>query len=108
MRKLIVMAVLALSVAFVGSALAADGAALFKAKCLACHGPDGKGTAMAPAFQDNKFIKTSEDDVIAQTIKNGRAGDQKKYKQFVLAMPPAPLTDDEISAVITYLKSLAE
>ncbi len=79
MRKLIVMGVLALSVAFAGAALA-DGAAIFQSKCLACHGPEGKGTAMAPAFQGNEFIKTSEPDVIAETIKNGRAGDQKKYK----------------------------
>ncbi len=110
MRKLIVMGVLALSVAFTGSVLASDGAAIFKSKCLACHGPDGKGTAMAPAFTDSEFIKTSDADVIAATIKDGRAGDQKKYKQFVLAMPAQKgnLSDDEIAAVITYLKSIAK
>jgi mono/diheme cytochrome c family protein len=106
MRKLIVMGVLALSVALAGSAFA-NGAAIFRSKCLPCHGPEGKGTAMAPAFQGNEFIKTNEPDVIALTIKNGRAGDQKRYTQFVLAMPPAPLTDAEILEVITYLKSLA-
>jgi mono/diheme cytochrome c family protein len=110
MRKVIVMGVLALSLAFAGSAIASDGAALFKSKCSACHGPDGAGTAMAPGFTGNEFIKTSEAGVIAETIKNGRVGDQKKYKQFVLAMPAqkGALSDDEISAVITYLKSLAK
>ncbi len=99
----------ALFIGFAGTTLAADGAAIFKSKCLACHGSEGKGTAMAPAFQGNEFVKTSESDVIAQTIQNGREGDQKMYKQFVLAMPPQKgvLSADEISAVITYLKSLA-
>lgn len=94
--------------AFAGSALAADGASIFKSKCLACHGPDGKGTAMAPAFAGNDFIKNSSEDEIKHVIKSGRAGAAKKYKNFALSMPPQSLSDAEISAVITYLKSLAK
>jgi hypothetical protein len=65
---------------------------------------------MAPAFQGSEYVRTSEPAVIAKTIEDGRAGDQKKYKQFVLAMPPhkGVLSVDEISAVVTYLKSLAD
>ncbi len=110
MRKLIVMGVLALSVAFAGSVLAADGAAIFKSKCLACHGADGGGMAgLAPSLKDSEFVKTSEPDVIAKTIADGRAGDQKTYKNLPLAMPPQKdiLSAEEIAAVITHIQSLA-
>lgn len=109
MRRLIGIGVVALSVAFAGTALAADGAAIFKAKCSPCHGPEGQGTAMAPAFKGNAFVKESKEDVIAQTILNGRAGAEKKYKQFAIAMPPQKgvLSPDDIKAVIGHLKSIA-
>lgn len=108
MRKLLGVGIVALSVAFAGSALAADGAAIFKAKCSPCHGADGQGTAMAPAFKANKFINDSKEDAIAEVIKNGRAGAQKLYKQFAIAMPKQTLNDDEVKAVIGHLKSIAK
>ncbi len=111
MRKLIVMGVLALSVAFVGSAVASDGAAVFKSKCMACHGADGGGMAgLAPSLKDSEFVKTSAPDVVAQTIEDGRAGDQKTYKNLPLAMPPQKgiLSADELSAVVAYIQSLAK
>ncbi len=110
MRKLIVMGVFALSVAVAGSALAFDGAAIFRSKCLACHGPKGKGTEIAPAFRGNEFIKNSEVDVIIDVVKNGRPLDQKRYEEYSMTMLPQKdnLTDAEISAVITYIKYLAK
>lgn len=107
MKKLIGMGILALGVAFSGSALAADGAATFKAKCAACHGADGQGTAMAPAFQGNDFIKTSKDADISAVITAGRDGAAKKYKNFAIGMPKQSLAGDDLSAVIAHLKSLA-
>jgi mono/diheme cytochrome c family protein len=107
MRKLIGVGVVALSMAFAGSALAADGASIFKSKCLACHGPDGKGTAMAPAFTGSDFIKNGSTADLTSVIKDGRAGAAKKYKNFALSMPPQALSDAEISAVISYIKSVA-
>lgn len=94
--------------AFTGTALAADGAAIFKAKCVACHGNDGAGTAMAPAFKGNAFIKDSKAEDIAAVVKNGREGAAKKYKNFALAMPKQTLNDDEVKAVVDYLKGLAK
>ena len=44
--KRIVIALAA--VAFATTAIAADGAALYKSKCAACHGADAKGSKMAP------------------------------------------------------------
>lgn len=91
-----------------GTALAADGGAIFKAKCSACHGAEGQGSAMAPAFQANKFVADSPASDIAEVIKNGRAADAKKYKQFPLPMPKQTLSDEEIAAVIEHIKSIAK
>ncbi|MEK7678793.1 MAG: c-type cytochrome, partial [Deltaproteobacteria bacterium] len=97
------------SLAYAGSALAADGAAIFKAKCLPCHGPDGAGTAMAPAFKGNAFIKDGKLEDIMAVVTNGRAGAEKKYKQFAIAMPPqkGAMSEADIKAVVEYGKTLA-
>lgn len=109
MRKLIGFGVVALSLAVAGSAMAADGAAIFKSKCSPCHGAEGQGTAMAPKFQGNAFITGGKDADIHATIKNGRAGAEKKYKNFAIAMPAQgkTLSDEDITAVIGHLKTLA-
>ena len=108
MKKLLGVGVLALSLAYAGSAPAVDGAHIFKAKCSPCHGTEGQGTAMAPAFKGNAFVKGSPDATVAETIKNGRFGDGKKYKQFAIGMPAhKAMSDDEIRAVVAHLKSLA-
>ncbi len=108
MKKLMGIGVFALSVAFAGSALAADGAAIFKSKCSACHGANGEGTAMAPAFKGNDFIKKSSVAEISLVVKNGREGAAKKYKQFAIAMPAQKtMSDDDIKAVVEYVKTLA-
>ena len=105
MRRLIGIGALSLSVAFAGTAFA-GGADIYKAKCMPCHGMDGAGSAMAPAFKDNEFIKSGTLEDIASVIKNGITGADKKHKQFALDMPPQPLSDAEISEVVDYLKSL--
>lgn len=106
MKRLFAVGVFAVAVAFSGTATAADGAAIFKTKCVACHGADGKGTPMAPAQAGNDFIKNSKEADIIAVIKNGREGAAKKYKQFAMAMPKQVLSDDETKAVVAYLKSL--
>ncbi len=108
MRKLILSGVIAVSVAFAGTALAADGATIYKGKCSPCHGLEGQGTAMAPAHQGNDFIKKSSVEEIAKVVKNGREGAAKKYKQFAIGMPAQKtMSDEDINAVIVYEKGLA-
>ncbi|OGP15133.1 MAG: hypothetical protein A2054_05680 [Deltaproteobacteria bacterium GWA2_55_10] len=89
-------------------AAAADGGAIFKSKCSTCHGAEGQGTAMAPAFKGNEFIKNSAENDIAQVIKNGRNGAEKKYKQFAIGMPKQTMNDEEVKAVVAQLKSIAQ
>lgn len=92
---------------FGGAAFAADGAAIYKAKCAACHGADGQGTAMAPAFKGSEYMKTAKDAEIADVITKGREGAAKKYKQFAIGMPKQSLSEDEVKAVTDYLRTLA-
>lgn len=99
---------IAVALAFSAPAFAADGAAIFKSKCSACHGQEGAGTAMAPAFKGNAFIKNSSEADIAQVLKNGRNGAEKKYKQFAIGMPKQTMNDDEMKAVIAQIKTFAK
>lgn len=96
------------------SAMVADteaivkGAALFKTKCAACHGADGVGTAMAPAFKPNDWVRDSSDSDIADTITKGREGAAKRYKKFVIGMPAQKgLSEAEVDSLVAYLKDLA-
>jgi mono/diheme cytochrome c family protein len=109
MRKLLGIGILALGVAaFAGTAMAADGMAIYKAKCAPCHGADGQGTAMAPAFKGNAWVKGAADADVAGTIVNGREGAAKKYKQYAIGMPKQKLADDEVKAVVAALKDMAK
>ncbi|MCL4872989.1 c-type cytochrome [bacterium] len=100
---------LAVAVAItVGSvSFAADGGSVFKSKCSTCHGAEGQGTAMAPAFKGNAFVKNSAEADIAKVIKEGRNGADKKYKEFAIGMPKQTLNDDELKAVISQIKGMA-
>lgn len=104
---MILSGVVALGLAVSGSAMAADGAAIFKAKCSPCHGADGQGTAMAPAFKGNEFVKSSGEDQITEVIKNGREGAAKKYKNFAIGMPKQNLNPEETKAVVDFIKAMA-
>ena len=72
------------------------GAALFAETCAACHGADAKGdngpnlTAL--------WAAGATDDRVTQTIRGGIAG---------TVMPPSAATDEEIRAIVAYLRTLA-
>lgn len=107
MKRLVGLGVIALAVAFAGTAVAADGAAIFKSKCAMCHGQNGEGGTMGAKFQGNAFVKDSKAEDIAAVLTNGRAGAAKKYKDIKMDMPKQTLTADESAAVITHIKGIA-
>jgi cytochrome c6 len=92
--KRILFAVLAVSLA--GAALAADGAAIYAAKCTACHGKDGKGTPVGQKMgaHDLTALKDSEAEIVG-TITNGD-GKMPAFKQ--------KLSAEEIQAVAKFVK----
>ena len=81
---------------------AADGAAVFKAKCAMCHGADGSAsTGMGKSMglkplSSPEVQKMSGADLTA-LVTNGK-GKMPAYK--------GKLSDDEISAVVKYVKTL--
>ena len=107
MKRIIAGALMVLALGSMGIAEAGDGAVIYKAKCLPCHGADGKGTAMAPAFAGNEFVKASTEEQITEVILKGREGAKKAYKQFAIGMPAQKLSADEAKDVVAYLKTLA-
>ncbi len=90
--KRILAAILAIGLAgAAGTALAADAAATYKAKCAACHGADGKKKG------DLTAVKGSDADV-ARTIADGiPAKKMPAYK--------GKLSDEEIQGVAKYVKN---
>jgi cytochrome c oxidase cbb3-type subunit 3 len=79
----------------------ADGAAIFRRNCMMCHAADGKGSDAfkTPNFTDAKWQSSTKDKEMREAIKNGKKG---------TAMPGFGdrLKDEEISAVIAYIRSL--
>ena len=108
MKRMLAGAAAVLALGSFTLALAQDGAAVYKSKCMPCHGPEGKGTAMAPAMVGSQFIKTASDQELTDIILKGREGAAKKYKQYAIGMPAQKLSDDETRSVIAYMKDLVK
>ncbi len=98
---LVAAGLLVSSFAFHAAVPAADGSAVFKNNCMMCHGADGKGfpALKTPDFTDPKWQAATKDKEIREAIKNGKKGTA------MLAFGNK-LSDEEISAVITYIRSL--
>lgn len=95
------------------STAAERGEELFAAKgCAACHTTDGSasiGPTMKGLFgretemEDGSRI-TSDEEHIANEIRNPN---EQVVKGFPPVMPQVPLTDDELNALVAYLKTLS-
>ncbi len=86
---------------FVLELAGADGEAVFKARCVACHGNDGKGQAAigTPDFTSPKTLSGLSDADIIDTITNGRKGT-------IMPAWKGKLSDEEVTALAAYLRSL--
>jgi cbb3-type cytochrome c oxidase subunit III len=85
------------------------GKAIFMGKglCTACHGPDAKGTALAPNLTDEEWLHADGTvATIAKVVKEGVA-QPKKHPAPMPPMGGAQLTDAEIQAVAQYVASLS-
>jgi len=91
---LFVICTLAISIAM--PAFAADGAATYKAKCAACHGPEGQGK-VGPAVKGTALTA----DQIADLLTKGNDAKKVPHKKAV-----AGLAAEDAKAVADYVKTL--
>jgi len=85
---------LALSVAL--PVFAADGAATFKAKCAACHGPEGQGK-IGPALKGTSVTA----DQITDMLTKGNDAKKPPHKK-----PLSGLSAEDAKAVADFVKTL--
>ena len=107
MKKLILIAA-TFGFAAALTASAADGKANWDSLCAKCHGADGKGqTKMgqklgAKDFSDAKVQADLKDDAAFKAIKEGLKDQDGK----TLMKPFDTLSDDEIKALVQYVRTL--
>ena len=102
MRKTLVLTLGVLLILAAATAMAADGAALFKAKCAACHGADGSGeTAVGKAMKIRDLrsadVQKQSDADLTKTIEGGK-GKMPVFK--------GKLNEEEVSAVVKFIRTL--
>ena len=80
--------------------------------CTTCHGATAQG-GLGPSWVglsgstvqlDDGSKVTADDAYLAESIRTPSA---KKVAGYSLAMPPIPLSDEEVAAVVAYIDSLA-
>lgn len=102
-RKLFAIILTAATLLIVPAAFAAaDGAALYKAKCASCHGADGSGqTAMGKAMKLRDLrspeVQKQTDAELTKITTDGK-GKMPAYK--------GKLTDDGIKALVAFMRTL--
>ena len=102
MKKLALLLAACAVIALVGApvAQAADGKALYEAKCAMCHGKDGVAKPMAKGsanFNDAKWQGATKPEAIETVIADGK-GKMKGYKDKMSA--------EEVKAVAGYVKTI--
>jgi cytochrome c553 len=95
-RVLIVLTIVALSIAATMPAFAADGADTFKAKCAMCHGPEGQGK-IGPALKGTAVTA----DQITEMLTKGNDAKKPPHKK-----PLNGLSADDAKAVADFVKTL--
>jgi len=102
--RVVVVAILSAAV-FLGPVAKADdsGGSTYKAKCSACHGPDGKGETATGKSMKVKDLASDEvqklsDADLSAAITNGK-GKMPAYKT---------LTSEQLKSLVAYTRSFAK
>ena len=86
-----------------GSALAADGAALYTAKgCSACHGADAK-TPIMPLYPK---IAGQSKEYVTQQMNDIKSGDRSNGQSATMKGIMAGVSDEETAAIAEYISGL--
>ncbi len=111
----LLMSSMVVIVLFVGSSFStavdqteADGAAVYKANCMVCHGETGGGIpgAFPPLEKSDYLAKMTKEEAITIVLK-GKTGELTvNGNKFNSVMAPlASLSDDDIAAVLNYVST---
>lgn len=108
MCKLPIFFGLALAAA-IHPASAQDGQQLFTLYCSACHGADGKGATAGtfPPLSESPWVAGDADRAVKIALKGITGPVDVLGKTYNLEMPPqgAVLPDDQLAAILTYVRS---
>ncbi len=106
-NAVIIAALLGLGLVIGSNARAADAKANYTKECAKCHGADGRGkTKMGQKlgmkdYTDAKVQAEMKDDKAFKSIKEGqKEGDKELMKSYA-----DTLSDDEIKALVAYMRS---
>jgi mono/diheme cytochrome c family protein len=106
MKKLLTLSIAIIAVSAL-SASAADAKANYESNCAKCHGADGKGqTKMGQKlgvkdYTDAKVQADLKDDAAIKTIKEGLKDKDGK----TLMKPAEGMSDDEVKALVAYMRT---
>ena len=106
MRKILTAIVAIIAVSAL-SAKAADGKDLYEKGCAKCHGTDGKGeTKMGKKYgckdyTDAKVQAELKDEAATKAIKEGYTDKEGK----VVMKPATDLSDDDVKALVAYMRT---
>lgn len=89
-----------------------NGADIYAGLCIACHGADAKGVpGLGKDLTTSEFVASKTNEELVAFIVEGRTADHPDNTTGV-NMPPSGgnpnLTQDELNAVVEYLRSFAE
>ena len=75
---------------------------MFAQNCVACHGPEAKGTPAlgAPNLTDKVWLYGSGEATIIETVTNGRSNQMPAFKEF--------LGEDKVHLLAAYVLSLSK
>ena len=92
----------------IAAAAAPDGKAIFTARCATCHNATGLGGGPYPPLAGNADVTAPDTANLILTVLNGRSGPIAVGGKTFSGNMPAwkdQLTNDEIAAVLTYIRS---
>jgi len=103
---LVVFAALSLNAAAQAAKANDQGKIVYESNCLACHQVDGSGVpSLNPPLINTEFVKGDKTRLINVVLK-GLQGAPVEGEVYDNPMPPFDfLSDDEIAAVLTYVRS---
>ncbi len=98
-----------LFLSFASPVFAQDGQQLYTLYCSACHGTDGKGATGGafPPLAGSPWVAGDADRAVKLTLKGLTGPVEVLGKIYNLEMPPqgAVLPDDQLAAILTYVRS---